>query len=460
MNRVSAAGRPFLWFLLFFLLALLPRLSPVLAGVVFADDFIHTPHGHLQSHRLLNYVELGFWQGVAGDHYLLGRLPKVVACVYSALLCLMLSTALTSFGVPRAAALTVAILAPLHPIWNTFILWNVTGVYLLSLFLLVAGYWLLSRERPVSGILLIAVAISGYQVHLGLLPALLVAERPARIWRRLLECGAATALYLLATALIQVERWGNRGFRHDVAGLGRQLKPMADNLATLTQPLISFYLGARASWQYWALPFLAIALIALVRTRRLFAPAAVIALPLLAAAVILPLNVSPTGPRVAAPIWLAALIAAAPLLDRKWVGIAFSAIALPVSIAEASNWTRAWQADTQTAAEVRRFWSDRGVDASQVTVVLTRTRTPSRSPPEWLGRPIVLQNYSPVTPWTYSNVVWFPQPFFRASGMPNVRWEDEVPHGTPPVSGRSAVAQWSHDVPARQTLVTRFVPRD
>jgi hypothetical protein len=102
----------------------------------------------------------------------------------------------------------------------------------------------------------------------------------------------------------------------------------------------------------------------------------------------------------------------------------------------------------------------RGVEASQVTVVLARTRMPSASPPEWLGRPIVLQNFSPVTPWTYSNVVWFPQPFFRASGMPNVRWEDEVPHGTPPVSGRSAVAQWSHDVPARQTLVTRFVPRD
>lgn len=452
------ARRTLLWFAVFFLLALLPRLSPVLAGTSFADDLEHTPRYHLQSHRLMNYVELATWQAVAGQRYLIGSLPKIVACFYSALLCLMLRAALTGFGAPLAAATAVAILVPLHPIWNTFILWNVTGVYLLSLFLLIAGYWLLFRGRTVAGILLIATAISGYQTHVGLLPALIFAERPSRLRRRLLECGAAAALYLLAVQLIGVQTWGGRGLQADLGGLRGKVQPVLDNLATLTQPLISFYLGLEASWRFWLVPFALVSLLSLILTRRLWTPMAVVALPLLAAAVILPLNVSPTGPRIAAPIWLAALIAATPLLDRKWIVLAFAAIALPVSIAEASNWTRAWQADMQTVAGVRRFWLDRGVDPAEVTIVLARATLPSPSPPGWIGRPIVLQNFQPVTPWTYSNVLCCPRPLFRAFGGPKVEWEESVSHGTVPVTGHSPVAQWGHDPARRQTLLTRLKP--
>jgi hypothetical protein len=456
-GRLEKAGRALLGFLFFFALALGPRLSPIRAGTAYADDLDHPPIAHLESQRFLNYGELTFWRAIFGPRYLIGSAPKIVACVYSALFCLALRFVLGRFGVPLAAATAVAVLVPLHPIWNTFILWNVTGVYLLSLLLIVGGYWLLTREATpttVGGILLIALGVSGYQVHVGLLPALLLAERPRHFVRRLAACAAAPLLYLVTVRVVGYPSWGNRGLGGNVAD---NLQPLTDNLATVTQPLLSFYLGIEVSWRFWLVPLAALAIAIAFVKRSAVAAAAPLVLPVLAAAAILPLNVSPTGPRVAAAIWLATLVAAVPLLERRWVCVLGAAILIPVSVADSVDWTRGWEGDLQTERAIRGFWTDRGVDPATVSIEVTPEVRRGEVPADWRGRPVVLQNFQPATPWSYSTVRFRPDLLFRAFGWPLVVSRSTPPPVSHPVY-RSVFAEWTHDVEHRRTYLTRLEP--
>jgi hypothetical protein len=167
-----------LWFIVYFAAALLPRLSPLLSGTVFADDFVHLPIGHLLSYRFLNCAELAFWQGLFGSDYLLGSAPKIIGALYTAGLCTLLRSTLRGWGARGRLAALLPLVLPLHPIWNTFVAWNVVTVYVLSLLLIVLGYRCLGRnsEWTTLGVLLMSAGISGYQVHAGLLPALIYAE--------------------------------------------------------------------------------------------------------------------------------------------------------------------------------------------------------------------------------------------------------------------------------------------
>lgn len=394
------------WFGVYFLAALLPRLSTLVSGTVFADDLIHLPQGHLLSYRFLNYFELALWQWLFGPDYLLTIAPKIIAALYTAGLCSVLRAMLLSWSGSRfVPASALVLLIPLHPLWNTFIAWNVAGVYVLSLLLVAAGYAALD-QRPALGIFIIALGISGYQVHVGLLVPLLYAEyvlRKAPLVRRALQCGAAAALYLIATqiaALAGLQTWGDRG-------LALQLthKPITNNLAVITQPLLAFYGSLEAAWSHWEWAFVLLALIAATARPRLFALAPLV-LPTAAAAVLLATNASASGSRVAAAIWIAMLFATIHSRAAMIAMAVFTILLLPVTLIDAENRTRAWDADRAILARIP--------PGAEVATIRTG-RTPEL-PPEWRTRPIMLEPFVPVTPFDYSSVRTQPEWFFTRFG--------------------------------------------
>jgi hypothetical protein len=406
------------WFVAYFLAALLPRLSPLLSGGPFADDLVHLPEGHLASYRFLNYFELGLWRFVFGPDYLLGRAPKIIAALYTAALCFALRAVLRSWAErPRIEFSILALLIPLHPLWNVFIAWHVAGVYVLSLLLIVTGYALLAA-RPTAGVLLIALGVSGYQVHVGLLPALLFAEfslRRTPLVRRVLQCAAAVALYIVATkitALAGLQTWSGRGL-----GLATSLRPLTNNVALLTQPLLSFYVGMAAAWRWWPLPFAVLAAIAATTRPRRWAFAAVV-LPVAAGGVILLQNTSASGPRVAAAIWIATLLAAIHSRPATIALALVAAMAIPITLTDAANRTRAWRADQQILAQLPA--------GAPVAIVRSNANVPVEA------RPIVMQDYQPVVWLDYSNVHSQPEWFFARYGhrvvppQPGVRTIDRT----------------------------------
>jgi hypothetical protein len=440
----------------YFAAALLPRIAAVFQGAVFADDLWHGPGGHLVSLRFLNVAELALWQTLFGDGYLLGAAPKIITALYTAALCGVLRALLLRWQIAPFCATLVPLLIPLHPLWNTFFSWNATGVYVLSLVFVALGYYWLTFDRVAFALAAIAIGVSGYQVHAGLLPALIVFEvalRRETPWlRRALFSGAGVALYGLAVMsmfLIGVKAWGARGI-----GVGRDStwRGMIDNLAVITQPFLSYWFGEPAAWRWWRAPFVGLAAATAFIGRRLaMLP---IVMPVLAAAVILPLNVSPTGPRVAGAIWVAAVLSLVPLLGRCSRGIliaivlVFAAIAIPVCITDTDNRVRAWKADREVADAIGAYWERAGVTRREVTVFVEPSNIASSAT---LSRPIVMQNYARVTMWDYSNVIVCPEWFvtyYARMNFSNVargsRWER---------GGASLFAQWEHDRAARVTRV-------
>jgi hypothetical protein len=448
------------WPSAYFLAALLPRIAAVFQGAVFADDLWHGPSGHLVSLRFLNVAELALWQGIFGDDYLVTAAPKIIAAIYTVALCSVLRAMLLRFEVAPICASLVPLLIPLHPIWNTFIVWNVTGVYVLSLFFVSLGYYWLINERAVPGVVAIAIGVSGYQVHAGLLPALFIFELAMRRempWlRRALACVAGGALYGAAIAIASlagVKAWGGRGIGD---GAHNTWRGMLDNLATLTQPLLSYWLGVKTAWKLWRVPFVIFAFgTALVAKKRGVLP---IAMPVLAAAVVLPLNVLPTGPRVAGAIWIAAVLSLVPLLaaaPRK-VLIAsvalFVVIAVPVCVTDTGNRVRAWRADREIANAIGAYWDRAGVARRDVTIVVERIGTARAEE----SRPIVLQNFRPVTIWEHSNAIMCPEwlfPYFGGFQFSETQrgsvWES---------GGRSLFGEWHHDRAARVTRLRLWSP--
>jgi len=465
------------WLLAFFLLALLPRLSTVLARTAFADDLIHTPQGHLLSHRFTNFVELGWWTTIFGDRYLIGATPKIIASIYTAFLCLAIRALLLRWRVSPLAATLVAILIPLHPIWNAFIVWNVCGVYVLSLLLLVLGYTALVHETPrhrIAGVLLLVAGIGSYQIHIGLLPAMIALElffAPVRSWRivarRVTAVVIAIALYAIASKALDLaglHTWGSRGV--SLTRFTKKLQPMFDNIATLTQPLLSYFGSIEIAWRFWWLPFLAIAafagiVIAILDRRPLRAlvvAIGVVALPIIAASVILPLNVQPTGPRVSAAIWLSLLLALVPLLDRVFALRArmemlalvalLGTLACIVAVADARNRARAWEYDLDVLNAIREDWTSRGVPIDSVTIEIHRPPLPAGAIDD--GRPIVLQNFKEMTPRDYSNVIRWPHFFFPAFGF-HVRTTSS--DALPGDLNYETFAAWKSDAATRTTIV-------
>lgn len=400
-----------------FALALLPRLSPLLAGTAFADDFSHLPEGHLQSYRFLDWAELALWRWVFGPSYLVTAAPKIIGALYTAILCVLLRAFFLRFKLPVWPVLLV----PLHPLWSVFIAWHVCAVYPLSLALIVGGYLLLLRDQKALGTILIALGVSGYQVHAGLLPALWFIDRDKR---RAAWSSAGVALYLLMTIAAKfagLATWGDRGL--SLANL--QLRAPIDNLAVLTQPLLSFYATKEIAWRLWWLPFVLLALASWKRGWMMIAP-------LLAALVVVPLNVAVTGPRVTAAIWIALLIAIAPLLRHRAVVAIAALVLIPITLADAHNRTIAWRIDQQTRAAMR----------GEVTYAFGGAAA------QFDGRPIVMQNFRPVTPREYSNVVQSPFWFLSNARKVNTLTLSRI-------DGRNAFASWMYEGNGTRVLIHR-----
>lgn len=436
------------WPAAYFLAALLPRIAMLLYGAVFADDLWHGPGGHMVSLRFLNAAELALWQAIFGKQFLLGPAVKIIVALYTAGFCIVLRASLLRWGAPAIVASVAPLLIPLHPIWNTFLGWNATGVYVLSLLFVALGYFWLSTDRTILGVIAVAIGLSGYQVHAGLLPALILIELVLRreglrtLIRRAIACAAAGVLYGVAILVSGAKAWGDRGIGTSGGG---SLRGMIDNLAAVTQPLLSFWLGTNVAWKWWRAPFVVFA----IASRKLFWMP--IAMPLLAAAVILPLNVVPTGPRVAGAIWTASVLSIVPLLARCSrnvviaIALLFAAIAVPVSIADANRRVEAWRIDRAMMAALRK-------DASGHLIVLERTNVKGAATQQ---RPIVLQNFQPVTAWQHSNTVECPEWLFEYEGKFRVV-ESGGANWT--FGGRTMFAEWHHDRAARVTRVRLFAP--
>lgn len=457
MSRRAA----WLWVAAYFAAALLPRLSPLLSGALFADDLIHRPEGHLQSYRFLNFAELWFWQFVFGPRYLSGAVAKIIAALYTTGLCVALRATLREWdAAPRVAGL-LPLVVPLHPLWNTFIAVPVAGVYAVSLLLIVIGYRLIPR-RLGAAVLLMALGISGYQVHVGLLPGLIFAElvlskekRRLRVAvRRCLACVAAMAVYFAAIKLAAwagLQTWGGRGLASSFSGLAggaSPVKAIADNLGVITQPLLSFYGGVAAAWSFWWVPFAVACVLSGIAFRSIRVALLALLLPLSAASVVLLLNVPATGPRVTGAIWLATLLALLPFLEqRRWAmplfAALFIALSLPVALTDARNRTLAWQADQRTVAAIGAPAGTR-VELYQSAV---RPAVPQ-------GRPIVMQNFEPVFPSDYSNVIHRPVWLFQWYGFDVADVGTAMPR---PPAQRSDLAEWRHEPSERRVL---FAPYD
>ncbi|HYC59652.1 MAG TPA: hypothetical protein VEK79_08800 [Thermoanaerobaculia bacterium] len=455
-------------FAAYFAAALLPRLSPLLAGALFADDLIHRPEGHLLSYRFLNFGELWFWELIFGRTYLWTATAKVVAALYTAGLCAVLRVVLREWGATPRVATLLPLLVPLHPLWNTFISMSAAGVYALSLLLIVLGYKLLTRpaESPslqmAGAVLLIALGVSGYQVHVGLLPALafaeiILSEEKRLKWlrvaaQRFVACLAAVAVYFVAiriAALTGVKTWGGRGLAlsmSEVAGGWSAMQAVTDNLGVITQPLLSFYGGVGAAWRYWWVPYLIACVLSGITFRRHPLVALLtLALPISAASVVIALNIPTSGARVTGAVWLAALLAILPILQsRRWamtvLATLFIAIALPVTITDARNRTFAWKTDQATVAAIPKG----------MTVELYKTDV---VPSEWHGRPIVMQNFEPVTPFDYSNVVHNPEWLLQWSGFRTVAMGTAMPR---PATARSELAEWRVEPSERRVLLAPY----
>ncbi|HEY0142838.1 MAG TPA: hypothetical protein VGF48_18200 [Thermoanaerobaculia bacterium] len=401
MGRLTPKSRAWLFALAAFALALLPRLSPLLAGTLFADDFVHLPRGHLESYRFLNWGELALWQWLFGPAYLQTIAPKIIGALYTAVLLVLLRAFLLRVNLPAWPMLLV----PLHPLWNVFVAWNVCAVYVLSLVLIAGGYLLLMRDQKTPGVVLIALGVSGYQVHAGLLPALWLLDRNVR---RAAFSAGGVLLYLISTkiaALTGLTTWGGRGMSFE--NVRAQLGAAIDNLAVMTQPLLSFYGSEPIAWRFWWLPFVIVAVLLRRSAVHLAAPA-------VAALVILPLNVAPTGPRVAAAIWIALLLAMIPLLRNRLAAAALALLLIPITLADAHNRTVAWRIDQATRAAMRGE-------------IVIAPGTPAR----FEGRPIVMQNFNAVTPRTYSNVINWPEWYLgrvrRVDGLTLERIDGQTP---------------------------------
>ena len=468
MSRPSAQRLG--WLALYFAAALLPRFQSLTHGVVFADDLVHRPRGHLESYRFLNYVELWLWQHVFGPRYLLTAIPKVVGSIYTALLCLTVRRSLLAWGAPLALAAVLPLFIPLHPIWTTFIVANAATPYVLSLLLIVCGYLIVSTRSGLGTLaaagVLIAAGISGYQVHIGLIPALLFAEfvlrglAPRPLARRLAATAAGVAIYAVACAIaaaLGVETWGGRGVSLQVLNAARvtaAVHAITDNIAIVTQPVLSFYGGVVASWRAWMVPFFALALLTAVLARRKMFALAPFLVPVCAAFPIVPLNELPTGPRVAAAIWIAAVISTLPLLLRASprslaiIVVAASIVIVPVIVADCINGVNAWNDDRAAVSAISAYWDWAGVPREQIVVTVERALTPG-DPAAWPSRPIVLQNFHPVTSWDYSNLQLHPDWLFEAYGF---RYHPSPPRSWK-ASAHSIAAEWMHDPSGRRTLV-------
>lgn len=193
-------------FALLFAVALLPRLSLILAGVAYADDWGHSYVSHLESYRPLAALELWFWQSVFGPDYLMSKVPRVLSAMWYALAFTMLAQWASRIGIRLIPIAMTAVTALVHPAFNELILWGVLSTVSLATatatFGIVLVYTSMNGWRRVLGLALVCAAVAGSQVLAAIGAVFVLAEVAHRGYRSVIRDGAVETRWRIALVII------------------------------------------------------------------------------------------------------------------------------------------------------------------------------------------------------------------------------------------------------------------
>ena len=323
-------------FVIYYVIWFIPRISPIQENVLMLDDFFQKPVGHLYSFRPLLFAELGFWNSMFGKGYLTSATPKLLAGVYLSFISLVTVALLRRWGVSLLIASLIPIFYISHPIINEFSLWNILVSCNLSILLILLGYYVMedasSPRRIILGVIFMTLGISGYQIHVGLLPVLFIGElaikRAALVRypvkdaaKKMVFLGMVLMLYLAYVIISRLyismhmtdlpdKRW--LFSLMDITNpslINAKWHCMSNMYVNLFQPLISYYFSVKTSWHAWKwIPFaaaLAIGIGGLACRRSIREVLSLSTVPFIlpgtATIVMLPLDTSMTNWRILAP---------------------------------------------------------------------------------------------------------------------------------------------------------------
>ena len=331
----------------YFLLWLGPRVAPIKANVLMAEDFGCSPEVHLKSYRPLLAADLALWNFVLGPEYLRSRLPKIFAGIYLALSAGITLSLLRRWGAPLSVAFIMPVFFLAHPIVNQLSLWNLITGLNLAMLLILAGYWIMkdasSAPMNIAAFSVLLWGLCGYQLYAAMFPVLLVGEfmirrlhgtpMPRReIARKVAVMVLVTVFYaayvVVSQRFFRLHDYGDRGFISPAtmtvsSYLHDKWHGMTNMFANVFQPLISYYFGINAAWFAWKwVPVViggATFVCAALRKRRigdvLIFSLSPLVLPGLTTLVLLPMSVTPSGWRVCGPVLFAFCLSLVPALS-------------------------------------------------------------------------------------------------------------------------------------------------
>ena len=443
-SPILAAGA----FLAFLVAALAPRLSLILAGVAYADDWAagyNTVQAHLASYRPVSAGELWLMQSILGEDYLTLRLPKLLSAIWYALSLTLLMHIALIHRVPRFLFLLLGLATLLHPAFNELILWGVLSPFAMGSMLSVAGaaivYGSGSFKYRAAGIILMCMGAAASQMasvigacllvtelaHRGV-AALLSDKRKELVWRLAMVFIPPTCALVILIFLRNV--LGYSDFESRTVGLSSvsptgylrdKFYVVSNAIANLYQAPLGVSLGSnialRAFWPIVlsATPLLAVLLI-LSRVGLYRAIWIALSIPLALAIALSPLfaaTAMPTGYRILNNLFLVFCLALSVALVPFWaqirsrilVCIAISLVGISFtwsSLADINVRSAAWNQDLVWLDEAKA--SLQKTSARNVVLCSRQFPRPVESPSQKKG---ILVSYGQADALSYS--VWYPQ---------------------------------------------------
>jgi len=446
---------------IYFALWLVPRIAPIKANVMMAEDYCNVPAVHLGTYRPLLFADLALWNAVIGKEYLQTVFPKLLAGVYISLAGLFTVLMLRRWGSPMLVALLIPVFYVTHPIVNELSLWNLITGLNLSLLLIVIGYFLLgdvsSKKQAFAGFFFMATGVSGYQIHAGLLPVLFIGEfiikRVNGIPFGLKESAQKViiivavmatyfAYFAIARSILGYHDYGSRGLPSLSSStltvfLSDKWHGITNMYANLFQSMISYYFGIESSWRYWkwispalgAATFFAALSAGRSKTDALLFSFTPVLLPVFATLVLLASDVTPSGWRVCAPTLYAFCLSLTPLMTLMIRGrsqriiepgresyainkvvpvvvtLLWLAFSFPVIAYDGDLRVQAKEQDERLLREIADYWRTKGIPRAGYSVtVYPQDRNGARGiPVEQKGRGIVV-NFNKLGPNDYTNL--------------------------------------------------------
>lgn len=444
------------WFFAFLAAALLPRMSLILAGASYADDWAHTYEPHLQSYRPVAALELWTMQSVFGPDYLTFKLPKFVAAFWYAMSLTVLMRVARGFAVPAPLIGALGVAALLHPIMNELILWGVLSTLAFVTFLSILGAALVFRGGGIgwraAGVVLLCLGAAGSQLGVTIGACLVVAElaslgvrcfvglgRQELLWRFamvMLPPVVAVAVLLGMRLGLGYVDFGSRsiglssptlaGWLHD------KFHVYSNAIANLYQAPVGVVFGhdlaLRAFWPVVLLSvpllFMPLALNKVPRAKALLSVLAVPAMLGIALSPLLGANAMPTGYRIlGGPLLMLVVAVSLPLsliwdkpMARRFTIGAVAAMALSFgwsSQVDVRAREVAWQRDLAWLDEARSELRRSGL--AKVQLCAWRFPPPPGADADKLG---IIVSYNHARPLTYS--VWYTQflaAFLKVKGL-------------------------------------------